>query len=162
MRNSLLSVGVLALVAMSCAKKAPEAAKIENPFFSEFSTPFGVPPFDLIKNEHYLPAFEKGMADNKKEVEAIVANPEPPSFANTVEALERSGALLTRVGAVFHNMTNSNTNDELQRLDKDIAPRLAQHRDDIAMNPGLFARVKAVYAHPQFCQVDRMIVNLST
>jgi len=145
MRNSLLAVGVLMLVAMSCAKKAPEAPKTENPLFSEFSTPFGVPPFDLIKNEHYLPAFEKGMADNKKEVEAIVSNPEPPSFANTVEALERSGALLTRVSAVFHNMTNSNTNDELQRIDKDIAPRLAQHRDDIAMNPGLFARVKAVY-----------------
>jgi peptidyl-dipeptidase Dcp len=152
MKNALLVVIVLVLAAAGCGRKAAEAPKApataapENPLLSEFKTPFGVPPFALIKDEHYLPAFEKGMADQKKEVEAIISNPEPPSFANTVEALERSGALFTRVAAVFGNMTNSNTNDELQRIDTEIAPKLAQHRDDIALNPGLFARVKAVYA----------------
>ncbi len=146
MRNALLVVVVMVLAAVNGAKKNAETPKAENPFFSEFSTPFGVPPFDRIKNEHYGPAFEKGMADQKREVEAIVSNPGPPSFVNTVEALERSGALLTRVEGVFHNMTNSNTNDELQRIDREMAPKLAQHRDDILMNPALFGRVKAVYA----------------
>jgi peptidyl-dipeptidase Dcp len=159
MKNALLLVFVLVLAAAGCGRKAAEAPKApataapENPLLSEFTTPFGVPPFALIKDEHYLPAFEKGMADQKKEVEAIVSNPEPPSFANTVEALERSGALFTRVAGVFGNMTNSNTNDELQRIDTEIAPKLAQHRDDIALNPGLFARVKAVYT-------DREKLNL--
>ena len=159
MKNALFVVIVLVLAAAGCGRKAADAPKApttaapENPLLSEFNTPFGVPPFALIKDEHYLPAFAKGMADQKKEVEAIVSNPEPPSFANTVEALERSGALFTRVAAVFGNMTNSNTNDELQRIDTEIAPKLAQHRDDIALNPGLFARVKAVYA-------DREKLNL--
>lgn len=116
-----------------------------NPFFAEFRTPFGVPPFPEIEPAHYMPAFEKGMADQKAEIKAIVRNTEPPSFSNTVEALERTGVLLKRVGAVFRNLNSSNTSPELQQIAKDVAPKLARHNDDIALDSGLFARVKSVY-----------------
>src|SRR5512135_934641 len=124
MKNALFLLLVLILAAASCGKKPTEVPKAENPFFAEFATPFGVPPFGEIRNEHYEPAFARGLAEETKEVEAIVADPEPPTFANTVEALERSGALLKRVEGVFDNMTNSNTNDELQRIDRETAPKL--------------------------------------
>ena len=146
MKKAVLIVCLSILVCAACGKKAGETTTVmANPFFSEFATPFGVPPFDLIKPEHYMPAFDRGMAEQKKEVEAITSNAEPPTFANTVEALEISGALLNKVAGVFNNMTSSNTNEELQKIDKELAPKLAQHGDDIAMNAALFARVKAVY-----------------
>ena len=145
MKKAVLIVCLSILVCAACGKKAGETTVMDNPFFSEFATPFGVPPFDLIKPEHYMPAFERGMAEQKKEVGAITSNAAPPTFANTVEALERSGALLNKVAGVFNNMTSSNTNEELQKIDKELAPKLAQHGDDIAMNAALFARVKAVY-----------------
>jgi peptidyl-dipeptidase Dcp len=94
MRKPLIVLSVLLIAATSCAKKAVEPQAPANPFFSEFRTPFGVPPFDAIKPEHFMPAFDKGMADQKAEIEAIVRNAEPASFANTLEALDRSGALL--------------------------------------------------------------------
>jgi peptidyl-dipeptidase Dcp len=145
MKKAVLIVCLSILVCAACGKKAGETTVMANPFFSEFATPFGVPPFDLIKPEHYMPAFDRGMAEQKKEVEVITSNAEPPTFANTVEALERSGALLNKVAGVFNNLTSSNTNEELQKIDKELAPKLAQHGDDIAMNAALFARVKAVY-----------------
>ncbi|MCX6570816.1 MAG: M3 family metallopeptidase [Candidatus Aminicenantes bacterium] len=145
MKKAVFIVCISILVCAACGKKAGETTVMDNPFFSEFATPFGVPPFDLIKPEHYMPAFERGMAEQKKDVEAITSNAAPPTFANTVEALERSGALLNKVAGVFNNMTSSNTNEELQKIDKELAPKLAQHGDDIAMNAALFARVKAVY-----------------
>jgi peptidyl-dipeptidase Dcp len=132
------------LAAAGCAKKAVEPPA-SNPLVAEFQTPFGVPPFDKIKPEHFMPAFDKGMADQKLEISAIVKSLEPPTFANTLEALDRSGALLKRVSAVFNNLNSSNTSDELQQIAKDVAPKLAKHGDDIALDPGLFARVKAVY-----------------
>jgi len=136
---------VILVSALACGKKTVETPAPGNPLVAEFRTPFGVPPFELIKPEHFMPAFERGMADQKREIEAVVKNTEPPTFANTVEALERSGALLKRVGAVFSNLNSSNTSDALQQIAKDAAPRLAKHGDDIALNPELFARVKAVY-----------------
>ncbi|MBE3131491.1 MAG: M3 family metallopeptidase, partial [Acidobacteria bacterium] len=145
MKKAVLIVCLSILVCAACGKKAGKTTVMDNPFFSEFATPFGVPPFNLIKPEHYMPAFERGMAEQKKEVGAITSNTAPPTFANTVDALERSGALLNKVAGVFNNMTSSNTNEELQKIDKELAPKLAQHDDDIAMNAALFARVKAVY-----------------
>jgi peptidyl-dipeptidase Dcp len=145
MRRAAVVAGLVLLAVTACGKKAAETPAMDNPFFSEFATPFGVPPFDLIKPEHYMPAFERGMAEQKKEVAAITANAEAPTFANSVEALERSGALLNRVAGVFNNMTSSHTNEALQAIDKELAPKLAQHGDDIAMNAALFARIKAVY-----------------
>jgi peptidyl-dipeptidase Dcp len=145
MRKSLIVLSALLIAAASCAKKTVEPQAQTNPFFSEFRTPFGVPPFDAIKPEHFMPAFEKGMADQKAEIGAIVRSAEPASFANTLEALDRSGALLKRVNAVFENLNSSNTSPELQQIAKDVAPKLAKHQDDIALDPGLFARVKTVY-----------------
>ena len=138
-----LCLGILLLAA--CGKKAEETTAMNNPLFSEFTTPFGVPPFDLIKPEHFKPAFERGMAEHKREVGAIVGSAEAPTFANTVEALERSGALLKKVAGVFSPLTAAHTNPDLQKIDKELAPMLAQHRDDIAMNAGLFARVRTVF-----------------
>ena len=145
MKRAVLVLSLAILVCAACGKKAKETAVMDNPFFSEFDTPFGVPPFDLIKPEHYMPAYERGMAEQKKEVAAITANAEAPTFANTVEALERSGALLNKVAGVFGNLTSSHTSEELQKIEKDLAPKLAKHNDDIAMDAALFARVKAVY-----------------
>jgi len=145
MRKTLLVLTVILVAAAGCAKKSVEPAAPANPFFTEFQTPFGVPPFDQIKPEHFMPAFDKGIADQKQEVEAIVKNGDPATFANTLEVLDRSGALLKRVGAVFNNLNSSNTSDALQRIAKDVAPKLAKLGDDIALDAGLFARVKAVY-----------------
>lgn len=117
----------------------------DNPFRETWTTPFGLPPFDRIRPEHFPPAFEQGMAHQLGEMAAITAAAEPPSFANTIEALERSGRLLDRVSAVFFNLTASNTTDALDAIERDIAPRLAQHHMRIALDPALFARVADLY-----------------
>ncbi|OGD27674.1 MAG: peptidase M3 [Candidatus Aminicenantes bacterium RBG_19FT_COMBO_65_30] len=145
MKKAILVICLSILVGAACGKKAEETTVMDNPFFSDFATPFGVPPFDLIKPEHYMPAFERGMAEQKKEIASITASVDAPTFANTVEALERSGALLNKVAGVFNNLKSSHTNEELQKIDQDLAPKLAKHGDDIAMDAALFARIKAVY-----------------
>jgi len=117
-----------------------------NPFFQAWSTPFGMPPFDRILAEHIPEALERGMQKQKAEITAIVANPEPPTFANTIEALERSGALLEKAENVFSNLVSSLGTDELERIERDFAPRLAQHGTAIALDPALFARVDRLHA----------------
>lgn len=116
-----------------------------NPLLGEWSTPFRVPPFDEIENEHYLPAFREAMALHRAEVHAIVANEDPPSFANTIEALERSGGLLNRVSNVFFAVNAAHSNDVTRETARIISPELAAHRDDITLNPALYERVKSVY-----------------
>ncbi len=116
-----------------------------NPFFEEWTTPFGMPPFEKIRAEHYEPAFEAGIAERKKEVETIASNPAAPTFANTVEALENGGLALAKVGDVFFALTGAETNDALQAINKSIAPKLSALRDDVLLNERLFARVKAVW-----------------
>jgi peptidyl-dipeptidase Dcp len=118
----------------------------ENPFFESWSTPFGVPPFDRIRPEHFPPAFERGMEDQNEEIRAITRSSGAPSFANTIEALERSGRLLDRVSRVFFNLDSSNTNDALEAIARDYAPLLAQHRMRIALDPDLFARIAELHA----------------
>lgn len=117
----------------------------ENPFFVESDLLYGAPRFDLIKDEHYMPAFKRGMEDNMAEILAIANNPEPPTFENTIVALERSGEILTRVALVFFNMTGANTNDNLNQTLSEVSPLLSKHNDDINLNPELFARVDALY-----------------
>jgi peptidyl-dipeptidase Dcp len=117
----------------------------DNPFYQEWDTPFQVPPFHKIKNEHYLPAFKKGMEENLAEVDAIVNNSEAPTFANTLEALEKSGKLLDKVQRVFSNLAGSNTNPKLQELQREISPMLAAHKDKITLNEGLFKRVETIW-----------------
>jgi peptidyl-dipeptidase Dcp len=118
----------------------------DNPLLMAWTTPFGVPPFDLIRPEHFAPAFEAAMAENLLEIGAIGSNPDAPSFANTVEALERSGRALHRVGAVFHNLVSSLGGEALEALDRDLAPKLAQHGMRVALDPALFRRIDALYA----------------
>ncbi len=139
----IIALGLL----ICCAPPAEELSSSmeQNPFFADYDTPFKVPPFDQIKEEHYLPAYLEGMKRQQQEIEAIVQTSEPPTFENTIEALERSGALLTRVSDVFDNLTSAHTNDELQRIDKEVAPLLSAHFDDILLNGKLFERVEAVY-----------------
>ena len=112
-----------------------------NPFFETWDTPFGLPPFARIRPEHFPPAFDRGMDEHAAEIAAIAASPEPPSFANTLEALERSGRLLDRVGRVFFNLTASATDDALDAVARDYAPKLARHAARIALDPALFARI---------------------
>ena len=116
-----------------------------NPFLAESTLPFHAPPFDKIKDADYQPAIEEGMKDQLAEIEKIANDPEPPTFANTLEAMERSGALLTRVTKVFFNLSQSNTNDTIQKIKSEEAPKLAAHSDTIFLNAKLFARVKALY-----------------
>ncbi len=116
----------------------------DNPFFEAWETPFELPPFERIRPEHFPPAFDRGMAEEAAEIRAIAASAEAPDFANTIEALERSGGLLRRVSRVFHNLDSSATNEALQAIDRDYAPKLAAHQMKIALDPGLFARVDAL------------------
>ena len=116
-----------------------------NPFFQEWNTPYEVPPFMDIKDEHYMPAYQKGMEENLSEIDVIVNNPEAPTFANTIEELERTGKLLTKVARVFSNLASSNTNPKLQELQRELSPMLSAHYDKISLNEGLFNRVEAVW-----------------
>ena len=117
-----------------------------NPFFETWDTPFGIPPFDRIRPQHFPPAFERGMAEQQAEIDAITWAPWPPSFADTIEALERSGRLIDRVGRVFSNLDASDTNPALEAIARDFAPKLAQHQMRIALDPKLFARIADLYA----------------
>jgi len=118
----------------------------QNPFFEIWNTPFGVPPFDRIRPEHFPPAFNQGMEQQLAEVSAITRSAEPPSFANTIEALERSGRLLDRVSRVFFNLEASNSNAALEAIARDYAPKLAQHQMQIAFDPKLFSRIEDLHA----------------
>ncbi|MCF2498688.1 M3 family metallopeptidase [Dyadobacter chenhuakuii] len=115
-----------------------------NPFLTPYNTPFQVPPFDKVEPEHFLPAFEKGMAEQQKIIAAIHSNEAEPTFENTILALERTGELLNRVSSVFFNLASAHTNPEIEALSKDIAPQLSKHSDDIFLNAALFQRVKKI------------------
>jgi len=117
----------------------------DNPLLTESSLPYHVPPFDKIKDEHFTPAIEAGMRDQLKEVEAVADNAEKPTFDNTIVAMERTGRLLDRAQRTFSNLNACNTNPTLQKIDKEMAPKLAAHRDEIFLNPKLFARVQQLY-----------------
>lgn len=118
---------------------------IDNPLFADWTTPFGLPPFDRITPAHFPPAFDRGMAEEAAEVAAITGASEPPTFANTIAALERSGRLLARVNRLFQNLNASATTKEIDAIARDYAPRLAAHRSKIALDPALFARIDALY-----------------
>ena len=121
-----------------------------NPLLAEWNTPHQTPPFDQIKLEHYMPAFETAIAVSRAEVDAIVNNPAKPTFANTILALELQGSLLDRIGGVFFNINEADTSDELQAIAIEIQPKLTQLSNDVSLNPELFKRVKYVYEHPGF------------
>ncbi len=144
MKNLLHLMIVIGLLS-SCQSEPKTSETNMNPFFSDYETPFEVPNFDAIELEHFMPAFQQGMVEQKAAIEALVSNSDPATFENTIEALEYSDALLTKVGNVFYNLRSSNTNDSLQAIAKEVMPMLSKHSDDIALNPELFKRVKSVY-----------------
>ena len=121
----------------------------QNPFFEPFNTPHGTMPFDRIAIEHYEPAIREGIARQNKEIDAIINNPEPATFQNTILALEESGKLLQQVENVFGNLLSAETNDAMQELAKELMPLLNEHANNISLNERLFARVKAVYKQRQ-------------
>ncbi|MHC4780942.1 MAG: M3 family metallopeptidase, partial [Planctomycetota bacterium] len=143
---SVLTVSACADGSTGSSEVAPsEISGHENPLLAEWHTDFLVPPFDLIENEHYEPAFREAMALHTTEIEAIVANPDPATFQNTIVALDRAGELYGRVGRVFGAVNGAHTNETLQAVAETMAPERAAHGDAILLNPDLWARVDAVF-----------------
>jgi peptidyl-dipeptidase Dcp len=126
----------------------------DNPFFETWSTPFGLPPFDRIRPEHFPPAFERAMAEQNSEIAAITGFAAAPTFFNTIEALERSGRLLDRVNRVFFNLASSNTSDALETIARDYASKLAQHQMQIALDKRLFGRIAELHARRETLGLD--------
>ncbi|MDD4226915.1 MAG: M3 family metallopeptidase [Mariniphaga sp.] len=137
---------VCCMVGFSCQnrKNQPDIS-MENPFFREWTTPYGVPPFDEIELDHYLPALKEGIKQQESEIAGILQNSADPTFENTILVLDKSGELLSKVTGTFYPLNSANTNDGMQALAREIAPLMTQHRDNISMNPELFRKVKSVY-----------------
>jgi peptidyl-dipeptidase Dcp len=143
------------LIALVIAIPALGQLPASNPFSAPSPLEFHAPPFDRINDSDYKPALEEGMKDQIAEIEKIADNRETATFANTIEAMERSGALLTRVAKVFFNLVQSNTNDTFDKIEAEESPKLAAHQDSIYLNPKLFARVKALYDTRDGLHLDR-------
>lgn len=126
----------------------------ENPFLVEWDTPFGVPPFHLIENEHYIPAYEEAMRQNIAEIEAIVNNPEEPNFENTILAYDKSGELMSKVGLVYGGISGANTNDRLKEIALELTPKLTAHRSAIMFNQDLFNRIEVVFDQRENLDLD--------
>jgi len=135
--------GLISVSIVGC-KQQPQIDK-SNPFFTSYNTPFDVPPFEKIMAKHYMPAFEKGMADGRAELEALLKSNDEPTFINTIVPFDGEGDLLTKVSSVFFSQTSANTNDSLQKIEVEISPLLSTYRDEILLNPVLFKKVKSVY-----------------
>ncbi|ATD66480.1 peptidyl-dipeptidase Dcp [Luteimonas chenhongjianii] len=155
MLRPLLLSSAIAIALVACGDRSAEstmpatesttAAPAQNPLFTASTLPFQAPPFDKLKDADYQPAIEEGMRQHLAEIRAIADNPEPPTFENTIEAMERSGELLTRSANVFFMLTGANTNETLQAAEEALAPKLAEHSSAIYLDPALFARVKTIY-----------------
>ena len=140
---------LLFTLATCCMMCACEQKTEMNPFFTEFQTEYGAPDFTKIKQEHYEPAFLKGIEEQNAEIKAIVTNPDVPTFENTIVALDMSGETLARVSGVFFALTEADTNDELTALNEKIAPMLSEHGDNIYLNQHLYKRVAHVRQQEQ-------------
>ena len=143
--HMLVIAASLALVNVAVAAPAAPALEASNPFARRSTLPLNYPPFDKIKDEHFLPAYEAGAKDNLREVAAIANNRKPATFENTIVAMERSGELLNRVIATFSNLQGANTNDKLDEIDGILSPKLAAHSDAVYLNDKLYQRVKSLY-----------------
>ena len=147
MTKKLLIAGAALAVISSCNMK--------NPLLTESSAPFGAPQFDKIQDEHYLPAFEAGIAEAKAEIDAIVANPDEPTFENTIEAMEYAGKTLDQVAGIFYNLMEANTNDTMQAVAEQVSPMLTEYSMYVSLNNDLFQRVKAVYQKKDELGLDK-------
>lgn len=150
MKKYLLSLLFAGVLVISCNQVKEE----KNPLLTEWNTPFGIPPFEQVKPEHYMPAFIEAMAQEKKEIDAIVNNPQAPDFENTILAYDRSGELMSKVSAVFSSDNGVNSNEELRNIAKELSPLRSAHYSEISLNEGLFNRVKAVYEKRNSLNLD--------
>ena len=137
MKKIIFASSIMLAIVTSC--------NMENPLLTESKLPYGAPQFDKIRNEHYLPAFEKGLAEAKAEIDAIANNPDAPTFENTVEAMEYAGQTLERVSGIFFNLMEADTDDEMQKIAEEVSPKLTEYSMYVSLNEKLFQRVKAVY-----------------
>ena len=135
------------LAALSCT--------MENPLLTESKLPYGAPPFDRIRNEHYMPAFEQGIAEAKAQIDAIVSNPDAPTFENTVAALENAGETLDRVSGIFYNLLEADTDDEMQKIAEELAPKMTEYQMYVSLNEPLFQRIKVVYGQRDSLSLDK-------
>ena len=176
--SRLIGLGLVALMLGACGSPDQEEAMDEategatdqiavtdaelagNPFMEEWDTPYGIPPFDAIKDEHYMPAFKKGILELRADIAAILDNPEPPTFENTILAQEMAGKLLTKVSSTFGNITNTELNDTLRALESKVNPMLTREFDAINLNTELYARVKAVYDQKDALGLDEQDARL--
>jgi peptidyl-dipeptidase Dcp len=148
MKTRLLVLFLLAALVSpkpAVAQLAPPAAPNTNPLLQPWTTPFEAPPFGAIRPEHFKPAIEAGIAEQRKEIAAIASSPAVPTFENTIVAMENAGELLSRIQSVFGGLQSAETNEALQKINREVAPLLSALRDEIRMNPALFARIKAVW-----------------
>lgn len=164
MKKAFLIMAISAMVAGCADNSIPKAQlpelDLSNPLLAEWDTPHATPPFSKIELKHYEPAFDAAIACSRAEVAAIVDNPKKPTFVNTIVALERSGALLSRIEGIFFNMLGAETSDELQAISLRVQPKLTELANDISLNEKLFARVKAVYEHPgRLSQEDKALLE---
>ncbi len=148
MKNRLLSAAIavaLPAAAMLSLTQCKEKVQNENPFLSDYTTEFEIPPFEQIQNEHYLPAFTQGIEEARADIRAITSNPETPTFENTILALDHSGATLERVALVFYHLTEANSTPELTEIKEQVTPMVSQFENEKMMNDSLFQRVKYLY-----------------
>ncbi|MCK9290475.1 MAG: M3 family metallopeptidase [Bacteroidales bacterium] len=148
----------LLMVACATTEKPKESM---NPLLTEFETPFGVPPFDQIQNEHYLPAYQAAIEAHKTEIATIISNTEDPDFDNTILAFDRAGKMMSRISPVFGGLRSANTNPQLQELAREITPMLTAHSNEVRFNQDLFARIKTVYDNREELDLDREQMRLT-
>lgn len=152
MKHQILTVASAALI--GAATVGCSQAEHKNPFLEPYTTPYEIPPFDKITYDDYLPALEAGIAQHQAQIDSITANPETPTFENTILALDRSGEILEKVTAVFANLDESNSSDEMVAIAEKFYPMLSKHSDETSMNAKLFERVKYLYDHPELGYAD--------
>jgi peptidyl-dipeptidase Dcp len=144
-KKTLMIMAITSLSIVACKQEANSNAESNNPFLQSYNTPFEVPPFDKIKDEHYKPAILEGIKQQQAEIEAIIDNTDSPTWDNTILAMEISGDLLKRATNVFYNMSSANTNEVIEKIAQEISPDLSSHQDNIYLNSKLFAKVKSIW-----------------
>ena len=157
---NMIALSVITLASCTSKNETETETEKPNPFLTEYTTPFQVPPFDQIKNEHYMPAFEAGIKEQQAEIEAIANNAETPTFQNTILPFDKSGETLDRVSNVFFNLNECLTNDEMIAIAEQVLPMLSKHSDAIMMNPKLFERIDYVYQHRNEMGLDAQQIRV--
>jgi len=159
MKNQLY-ISILILLPLILSACNQKETMSDNPLLEASTLPLEAPDFDAIEEEHFMPAFEHGINDQLKEIEIIASNEEDPTFENTILEMEKSGILLSRVSRVFYNLTSANTNDQIQEIQSEMAPKLAAHSDDILLNNELFKRVETIYENRESSDLEDSSMKL--